>query len=132
VRKLSFSGLKTAVLYDFRSRRPKVRTSKKYIQEICFETQQAIIDVLIKKTIRAAKEFRAKAIILGGGVAANKELREQFKEIIKKNLPNTKYLIPAPKLCTDNAAMVGVTAYFHQKKATKNWQKIKVDANLKI
>ena len=128
----SFSGLKTAVLYDFRGRPPKVRTSKKYIQEMCSETQQAIIDVLIKKTIRAAREFRTKAIILGGGVAANKELRKQFKEIIKKNLPNTKYLIPDPKLCTDNAAMVGATAYFHQKEAVKNWQKIKVNANLKI
>jgi N6-L-threonylcarbamoyladenine synthase len=128
----SFSGLKTAVLYDFKSRPPKVRTSKKYIQEICFETQQAIIDVLIRKTIRAAKEFRTKAIILGGGVAANKELRKQFKEIIKKNLPNTRYLIPVPKLCTDNAVMVGVAAFFHQKEATKNWRKIKADANLKI
>ncbi len=128
----SFSGLKTAVLYDFRAQSPKIRTSKKYIQEMCSETQQAIIDVLIKKTIRAAREFRAKAVILGGGVAANEELRKQFREIIKKNFPNTKYLIPRPKFCTDNAAMIGVTAYFHQKEATKNWQEIKVNANLKI
>jgi len=128
----SFSGLKTAVLYDFKNRSSKIRKSKKYIKEMCSETQQAIIDVLIKKTIRAAREFRAKAVILGGGVAANKELRKQFREIIKKNFPNTKYLIPSPKFCTDNAAMIGVTAYFHQKEATKNWQEIKVNANLKI
>ena len=109
---------------------------------MCAEIQQAIIDVLIKKTIRAAREFRAKAIILGGGVTANKGLRKQFREIIKKNFPNTKYLIPNPKFCTDNAAMVGVTAYFHQKEAppfakasggkAKKWQKIKINANLKI
>ena len=138
----SFSGLKTAVLYDFRSRSPKIKKSKEYIRAMCAEIQQAIIDVLIKKTIRAAREFRAKAIILGGGVTANKGLRKQFREIIKKNFPNTKYLIPNPKFCTDNAAMVGVTAYFHQKEAppfakasggkAKNWQKIKVNANLKI
>ncbi len=130
----SFSGLKTAVLYDFRAQPPKIRTSKKYIQEMCFETQQAIIDVLIKKTIRAAREFRVKAVILGGGVAANEELRKQFREIIKKNFPNTKYLIPDPKFCTDNAAMVGVTAYFHwvKGKFLKNWSAITVSANLKI
>ena len=146
----SFSGLKTAVLYDFRAQPSKIRlqpahhvlpslaslgmgpSSKKYIQEMCSETQQAIIDVLIKKTIRAAREFRVKSVILGGGVAANKELRKQFREIIKKNFPNIKYLIPDPKFCTDNATMVGITAYFHQKEATKNWKKIKVNANLKI
>jgi len=129
---LSFSGLKTAVLYDFRSRAQKIKKSKIYIREMCFGTQQAIIDVLIKKTIRAAKNYKVKSIILGGGVAASQELRNQFREIIKKNFPNTKYLIPNPKFCTDNAAMVGVTAYFHQKTAAKNWQKIKVNANLKI
>jgi len=128
----SFSGLKTAVLYDFRSRSSKIRKSKEYIRSMCVEIQQAIIDVLIYKALRAAKEHKVKAVILGGGVAANKELRKQFREIIKKNFPNTKYLIPSPKFCTDNAAMVGVTAYFHQKEATKNWQEIKVNANLKI
>jgi N6-L-threonylcarbamoyladenine synthase len=130
----SFSGLKTAVLYDFRAQPPKIRTSKKYIQEMCSETQQAIIDVLIKKTIRAAREFRVKAVILGGGVAANEELRKQFREIIKKNFPNTKYLTPDPKFCTDNAAMVGVAAYFNwvKGKFLKSCSAITADANLKI
>jgi N6-L-threonylcarbamoyladenine synthase len=126
----SFSGLKTAVLYDFRSRRPKVRTSKKYIQEICFETQQAIIDVLIKKTIRAAKNYQAKSIILGGGVVASQELRNQFKT--KCLIFNLKFSVPPKNLCTDNAAMVGAVAYFHRTEASKNWQTIKADANLKI
>ena len=60
----SFSGLKTAVLYDFRSRTPKIGKSKGYIREMCKEIQQAIIDVLIHKTFKAAKDFRAKSIIL--------------------------------------------------------------------
>jgi len=130
----SFSGLKTAVLYDFRAHPPKIRTSKKYIQVMCSETQQAIIDVLIKKTIRAVREFRVKAVILGGGVAANEELRKQFREIIKKNFPNTKYLIPDPKFCTDNAAMIGVTAYFHwiRVRLPGGWHAITADANIKI
>lgn len=133
----SFSGLKTAVLYDYRSRPSKIRKSKQYIREMCREVQQAIIDVLIHKTIKAAKDFRVKSIILGGGVVANEELRKQFQEKIRKdyNPPTTPYikcLIPDTKYCTDNAAMVAVTAYFHKKETTKNWQKIKVDANLKI
>jgi len=128
----SFSGLKTAVLYDFRSRPSKIRKSKEYIREMCFETQQAIIDVLIHKTLRAAKDFKVKSIILGGGVAANEELRRQFKEKIQKEILNTKYLIPDTEYCTDNAVMVAVTACFNQGKATTNWQKIKANANLKI
>ena len=133
----SFSGLKTAVLYDFRARPPKIRKSKEYIQEMCFEIQQAIIDVLIHKTLRATKDFKAKSIILGGGVAANEELRKQFEKKIKEdyNPPTTpyiKYLIPDIKYCTDNAAMAAVTAYFHQREATKDWKKIKANANLRI
>lgn len=128
----SFSGLKTAVLYGYKGRPLETRRSKKYIWEMCREIQQAIIDVLIHKTIKAAKNFKAKSIILGGGVAANDELRKQFQEKIEKEIPNTKYLIPDTKYCTDNAAMVAATAYFHRKKATKNWQKIKADANLRI
>lgn len=134
----SFSGLKTAVLYNFKSQSPQTRKSKKYIMEICAETQQAIIDVLIKKTIKAAKDFRAKSVILGGGVSANKELRKQMAKKIKKEFPDANYLAPEPKYSTDNAAMIGVAAYY-------NWLKnpptslrevrrvrIKAEANLRI
>jgi N6-L-threonylcarbamoyladenine synthase len=96
------------------------------------EIQQAIIDVLIKKTIKAAKDYRVKTIFLGGGVTANKELRKQIKEKIKKQIPNVKYYIPNTKYSTDNAAMIGITGYFNRKKASKNWRKIQVNANLRI
>ncbi|MDI6602689.1 MAG: tRNA (adenosine(37)-N6)-threonylcarbamoyltransferase complex transferase subunit TsaD [Patescibacteria group bacterium] len=128
----SFSGLKTAVLYDFRNQPPKLRKSKEYIRAICREVQQAIIDVLIHKTLRAAKNFKTKSVILGGGVAANEKLRKQFESTINSQLLNVKFLVPAKNFCTDNAAMVAATVYFHQKEATKNWKKIKVDANLHI
>jgi len=129
----SFSGLKTAVLYDFKNRPSKVRKSKIYIQEMAKEVQQAIIDVLIYKTLKAAKNFKAKSIILGGGVASNEELREQFKEKIKKELPNIQYLIPNIQFCTDNAAMVAVAGYFHWLKGEKyNLEKIKANANLRL
>ena len=129
----SFSGLKTAVLYNFKSQSEKTQRSKKYIRKMCAETQQAIIDVLIRKTLRAAKEYKVKTIMLGGGVTANEELRKQFQKIIKKNLPNTKCLIPDTKYCTDNAVMTGITAYCHLLKGKKRtWREIKVKANLRI
>ncbi|KPJ73419.1 hypothetical protein AMJ48_01545 [Parcubacteria bacterium DG_74_1] len=126
----SFSGLKTAVLYDFRSRSSKIRKSRWYIQEMASEAQQAIIDVLISKTVKVAKKFRSRTIILGGGVAASQELRNQLKS--KCLTSDIRLLVPVKNLCTDNAAMVAATAYFHKKEAIQNWQKIKADANLKI
>lgn len=128
----SFSGLKTAVLYHYRNQPEEIRKSKNYIQKIAKETQQAIIDVLIYKTLKAAHNYKIKAIILGGGVAANQELRRQFKEKIKKQLPHLLLLMPEPEFCTDNGAMVGLAAYFHWPDGQKNWQKIKAEANLKI
>jgi len=127
----SFSGLKTAVLYDFKNRPVKVRKSKKYVQEIAAETQQAIIDVLIAKTLRAVKEFKTKSIILGGGVVANNELRKQFK--VQSLKFKVKLLVPPKIFCTDNAAMVAMAGYFNYLKGKrKNWENIKVNANLKI
>ena len=128
----SFSGLKTAVLYNFKNHAIKIRKSKKYIQEMCREIQQAIIDVLLSKTLKAAKKYKTKAIILGGGVTANKELRKQFKEKIKKEIPYSKFCIPEAKYCTDNAVMVGITAFYHHKENKKTNKDIKAEANLKI
>ena len=125
----SFSGLKTAVLYDFKKRIPKVRKSENYIQQICFESQQSVIDVLIRKTIKAGKDYGVKTILLGGGVVTNKELRKQFKNACLK--PGFKQFAPPQKLCTDNAVMIAVTSLFHYSKKT-NWKKIKAKANLKL
>ncbi len=128
----SFSGLKTAVLYKVKEERSKIK-DEKYIQNMCWEVQQSIIDVLIKKTIRAAKAYRVKAIILGGGVTANNELRKQFAEVIKKELPNIQYLTPNIQFCTDNAAMVGAAGYFGWlRRKTKPWRDIEAKANLRI
>ncbi len=128
----SFSGLKTAVLYDFKKRIPEVKKSKSYMRQMCSEIQQAAIDVLIHKTLKAARNFKAKTIILGGGVAANKELREQLRKRIEKEMPSFVYHVPDQKHCTDNALMTAVTAYYRRKEKTKNWKNIKADANLRI
>jgi len=142
----SFAGLKTAVLYDFLKRPKKVRSSKEYKILVAKEVQQAVVDVLISKTLRAAKEFKAKSIILGGGVSANEELRKQFIENSKHQIPiraqaklgreagglESKLLIPPKELCTDNGLMVAVTGYFNKEKATKDFDKIIAEPNLRI
>ncbi len=126
----SFSGLKTAVLYKVRDQVLRIK-DKGFIQQMCFEIQQAIVDVLIKKTINAAKNYKVKTIILGGGVSANKELREQLKEKIEKDIPDTKCLIPDYALSTDNALMIAITGYFNKSKKT-TWEDIEANANLRI
>jgi len=126
----SFSGLKTAVLYEFRSKSQKIRKSNNYITEMCLEVQKAIIDVLIKKTMKAAKDFRVKSVILGGGVVASKELKKRFQE--SGTEAGFKVIYPSAGYCTDNAVMTAITAFFHQGRKTKNWKTIKVNANLKI
>lgn len=129
----SFSGLKTAVLYHYQNQPRRIRTSKKYIQEMSAEVQKAVIDVLIYKTIKAAKEYKARSIILGGGVVANKELSKQFKKKIKEEMPETKCLIPSTEFCTDNAVMVAVAGYFHWlRKEVRNQKEIEAEANIKI
>ncbi len=128
----SFSGLKTAVLYDFKSQPKKTRKSKNYVEMICYEAQQAIIDVLIHKTIKAAKDYGVKSIILGGGVASNNELKKQLAKKIKKEIPNSSFLVPSPDLCTDNAVMIAVTGFFRFLLKNKNWKKIEANANLRI
>ncbi len=125
----SFSGLKTAVLYDYKSRSPKVRRLKKYIRTIAAETQQAVIDVLIYKTLKAIKNYQAKTIFLGGGVAANEELRKQFKT--RSSNSKISFFVPPKKFCTDNAVMIALTGYLHWLKK-KKWPKIKAEANLRI
>jgi N6-L-threonylcarbamoyladenine synthase len=128
----SFAGLKTSVLYDFLKRSEKVRKSREYKILVAKEIQQAVIDVLISKTIRAAREFRAKSIILGGGVVANEELRRQFKLNLEHLTSNIEPLIPPKELCTDNGLMVAITGYFNKEKATKDFDKIIAEPNLKI
>ncbi|MCD6471108.1 tRNA (adenosine(37)-N6)-threonylcarbamoyltransferase complex transferase subunit TsaD [bacterium] len=108
----SFSGLKTAMLYKLRDLKKKKKNIKKLIPDLAAGTQQAIIDVLLKKTIKAAKKYKVKTIMLAGGVAANQQLRKQLQEKINYYLPTTHYLTPNTQFCTDNAAMVAIAGYF--------------------
>lgn len=133
----SFSGLKTAVLYFVKKNKNKLK-KKKFIQAICSEAQQAVIDVLISKTIKAGKKHKAKSIFLSGGVAANKELRKQMENKVRRMKKN--FLVPPRNLCTDNAAMIAAAAALkfknltaaEKKKLKDNWKRIKVDPNLSL
>ncbi len=128
----SFSGLKTAVLYlvqkEFTSHR-KLLISDLQLAALCAEFQQAIIDVLIAKTIRAAKQYNAGTVILGGGVAANRELRKQLGKAVKRQLPATDYRLPTTALAVDNAVMIAIAGYFdYLGGKSKTWKDIKARA----
>jgi len=126
----SFSGLKTAVLYLVQDlRKNNKRLTNRQIQNISASFQEAIIRVLITKTIRAAKQYKAKTIILGGGVVANKELRKQMARAVKKDLPKTVLYYPSPAMAVDNAAMIAIAGYFQYLEGNvKTWKDIKARA----
>ena len=124
----SFSGLKTAVLYLARDL--GVKQTKKLRPMIAKEFQEAVVDVLVKKTLRAAKELKAKTILLGGGVAANKELRHRLESAVKKEIPKTSCQLPITNLTGDNALMIAIAAHFMGKK--KAWNKVHADANARL
>jgi len=127
----SFSGLKTAVLYMVKNI-PKLTSEIK--GGIAREFQQAAIDVLISKTIKAAKKYGVKTVILGGGVSANKELREQMAKEIAEKLPSAEYKIPDIKYTGDNAAMIATAGYFNflDKGPSKSPLRIKARGNLSL
>lgn len=121
----SFSGLKTAVLRKVKGKRLKA----KEIQMFSAEIQEAIVESLVEKTIRAIKEFKPKSFLLAGGVAANKRLREKFKIRIKAEILQDFHVPPA-NLCTDNAAVVASCAFYNYRPI--DWRKIRVDPGLTI
>ena len=127
----SFSGLKTAILYHHQKQTKTIQKNKQYIADMCAEIQQAIIDVLIKKTIQATKDFNAKTIILGGGVSANHELKTQLLLKLHEELPNVEFLFPQIDHSTDNGLMTAITGYFHRDKKI-GWKKLQADSNLRI
>ena len=128
----SFSGLKTAVLYlynDLVKKYPK----EKIVPAMAAEVQNAIVDVLTAKIVKAVKNLNPKTVMIAGGVSANKALREKMaKEFGSYKIP---FLMPDTSYSTDNAAMIAAAGYFNyiQKKPAKDsWKKIEANANLKL
>ncbi len=100
----SFSGLKTSVMNHVR-KNPSVATP-----DVAASFQAAVVDVLLTKAMRAADQTEAKAVVLGGGVAANSELRRRFTEVCARS--GRRGLLPSRAMCTDNAAMIGAAAWY--------------------
>lgn len=122
----SFSGLKTSVLYALKEvDKPNHRQKADFAASF----QQATIDVLVLKTIKAAQKIKAASILLSGGVAANNELKHQLRCAVEKKIENIKLYIPPNEYCTDNALMIALAGYLNRKKKTR-WQKLEARANL--
>ena len=100
----SFSGLKTSVI-NYVRKHPGVTTP-----DVAASFQEAVVDVLVTKARRAAREVGAKSLCIGGGVAANSSLRERIVEAAEAD--GLRALVPSRAMCTDNAAMIGATAWF--------------------
>ncbi len=107
----SFSGLKTSVLYFLQKEtRSNPEFVKDNLNDLCASIQKSIIDILLKKVAKAAIKFGVKEIALAGGVSANSELRLRFQNLGLENGWITH--IPKFEYCTDNAAMIGITAHY--------------------
>ena len=119
----SFSGLKTAVLRETQS---IGKLDKQTVCDLAYAAQDAIVDVLIKKTLKATLKYDVLSIIISGGVAANQKLRDELK--VKCEISNVKFFAPAKNLCTDNAAMIATAAYFNHKPVS--WKYISANPEL--
>jgi len=108
----SFSGLKTAVLHVVRGEKGEPPS----VPETAASFQEAVVDVLVAKTVRAARREKVRAVLLSGGVAANGPLREA----LAKRSPVPVY-VPSRALCTDNGAMIGACAYFRLDAGRAGW-----------
>jgi len=124
----SFSGLKSAVLAAINQHRMKGLELDEAALAKGF--QQSVIDVLVTKALRAAKQYEVKQLILCGGVAANKGLRQQLAATCQQE--QLELIVPSPKLCTDNAAMIGAAAYIKLKHGQFAGLDMKADPGLSL
>ena len=130
----SYSGLKTAVLYLIRDLKNSPSNSSGQISaqqkfDIAASFQKAAIDVLIKKTVKAAEEYKVKSIFLSGGVSANKLLRLNLNAIATELGVN--YSQPPLEYTGDNAAMIALAGYWnYQKNKKTGWDLVEMDSNL--
>ena len=107
----SFSGLKTSILYFLKD---QLKSNPDFIEQnmddLCASIQQTIVEILVEKTERAAKELNVTQVAIAGGVSANSGLRKAFESMGRKN--DWQVFIPEFEYCTDNAGMIAMAAFF--------------------
>ena len=123
----SFSGIKTAVLYTVQ-KIPEMTDSIR--QEIAREFEDAVVEVIVKKTKEAVEQYGAQTIIMGGGVSANKKIRNDFNNLAKDL--NIEFLVPEISASTDNAFMIALAGYINIKSGKKPETEFKAKGNLTL
>lgn len=124
----SFSGLKSAVLNHLNICEMKQEEVNR--ADIAASFQEAVIDVLVTKTVQAAKDYGMKRVAMAGGVASNSHLREAMSAACQAN--GLDFYHPSPIFCTDNAAMIGAAAYYEYIKGNRVGLDLNAVPNLKI
>jgi N6-L-threonylcarbamoyladenine synthase len=120
----SFSGVKTSVI-NYVRKHPDVE-----VADVAASFQEAVVDVLVAKARRAAHDMGAKALCIGGGVAANSRLRDRVVEVCRAD--GLEPFLPTRAMCTDNAAMIGATAWYRLKTDGPTALDVGADPNLRI
>ncbi len=127
----SFSGLKTSLYYLLKDMKEKEKISK--LNDLVSSFQEAVFDSIVIKTRKAIEKTGVKKLVLGGGVSSNKRLRNLLNKLVKENRGELIYP-PKKELCTDNAAMIGVAAFYKAKAGifVKNFSKFERQPRLSI
>lgn len=121
----SFSGLKTAVRRIWEELPPRKRTDPHIVANLCASIQNAIVDVLVQKTLRAVQASRPTAVCIVGGVSANQHLHETLARSLKDTFPKVNMLAPAAGFHTDNAAMIAAAGTWRFRKGkTDAWKRL--------
>jgi N6-L-threonylcarbamoyladenine synthase len=121
----SFSGLKTSVRYYLRDR-PEILNDTQRLCDLCAAVQNAIVEVLVTKTLRAARRLRVGCVTASGGVTCNRALRRELAAACARDRLTLR--LADPRLCTDNAAMIGILA---ERKLVRSAQSVPSDADIR-
>lgn len=124
----SFSGIKSAVLNYINSANMQGKEINR--ADVAASFQKAVVDALVSRAVRLAKECGMDKLAIAGGVASNSALRAAIQEECTKN--NIRFYSPSPILCTDNAAMIGAAAYFEYIKGARHGYDLNAIPNLKL
>ena len=124
----SFSGVKSAVLNYMNQ--AKMKGEEVNRADLAASFQAAVVDVLTEHTMRAAEDYGITKIAIAGGVASNQTLRASIEKACKQR--NFRFYCPSPIFCTDNAAMIGVAAYYEYQKGVRHGWDLNAVPNLKL